>query len=391
MPKEVRTIYITFNGITDPLGQSQVLPYLEDLSKHGIKFYLISLEKNLGKAKELSNYVQNLGITWYRLKYFKFYFLGIVVNVIQCRLLSIYLLLFKKIKIVHARSYAPLFSVLFLKKFFQFKLIFDMRGFWPEELADSGRIKRSSIYYKILKFLERKSILSSDQIITLTPEAKEILEDNYKGHKLKVAWMPTCVDVDRFVNKNPVYNNDKFVVVYSGSLWTYYNMPAMADFFKTLKSKISNAHFLVLGNNETEKLHALFSEKGLDREDYTVLSLASKDVPSYLSDSNLGISFIYDYYSKKAAFPTKLAEYLASGLPVVANAQSDFIKDLVESNKVGLILDKFNDDTYQKAAEDLLALLNDKDLKSRCVQTAEKYLGSKVCINKYLDIYRELE
>jgi glycosyltransferase involved in cell wall biosynthesis len=388
MPEKINTIYITFNGITDPLGQSQVLPYLEDLSKNNIKFYLISLEKNLKKAKELSDDIEKLSISWYRLKYFKFHFLGMIINVIQCSLLSFYLLAVKKIKIVHARSYTPIFSVFLFKKIFNFKLIFDMRGFWPEELADSGRIKYNSIYYKILKFLERKSILASDYIVMLTPESKAIIEGAYAGKK--VAWMPTCVDKNRFKNEEKISIEDKFVMVYSGSLWTFYDMPAMVDFFKVLKSKIANAHFLILGNNDSHKLHTVFLEKGIDKKDYTVMTVKSKDVPKYLSGSDLGISFIYDYYSKKAAFPTKLAEYFMSGLPVVANAQSKFIKELVEYNKVGVILEKFNDEYYQKAAKDLMLLLKDKDLKNRCTQVAEKYLDKNVCINKYLDIYREL-
>jgi len=389
MNKKIKTIYITFNGITDPLGQSQVLPYLESLSKNGIKIYLISLEKNLKKAEELSKSIENIGISWYRLKYFKFYSLGMIANMIQCFFLSLYLLLFKKIKIIHARSYPPVFSVLLLKKIFNFKLIFDMRGFWPEELVDSGRIKNSSVYYKVLKFLERKSLLSSDYVVTLTPEAKEIIESNYVGKK--TVWMPTCVDKNKFENIEPVYVNDKFVMVYSGSLWTFYNMFSMADFFNALKTKVKNAHFLILANNDTEKLHGLFLEKKIDKKDYTILTLESKDVPKYLSGAKMGISFIYDYPSKKAAFPTKLAEYLACGLPVVANAQSKFIKELVENNKIGVIMDKFDNISCQSAAEKILLLLEDKDLRERCSKTAEKYLGKNVCIDKYLDIYKELE
>ena len=74
MSEKINTIYITFNGITDPLGQSQVLPYLEELSKNGVNFYLISLEKDLNKSKELLKDIEGLGIKWYRLKYFKFSF-----------------------------------------------------------------------------------------------------------------------------------------------------------------------------------------------------------------------------------------------------------------------------------------------------------------------------
>ena len=38
-------LYISYDGMTDPLGQSQVLPYLTGLSKKGFNIILISFEK----------------------------------------------------------------------------------------------------------------------------------------------------------------------------------------------------------------------------------------------------------------------------------------------------------------------------------------------------------
>lgn len=40
-----RVLYLSYDGMTDPLGQSQVLPYLVGLSKQGYQFTLISFEK----------------------------------------------------------------------------------------------------------------------------------------------------------------------------------------------------------------------------------------------------------------------------------------------------------------------------------------------------------
>src|SRR5205814_6316570 len=35
-------LYISYNGMLDPLGQSQVIPYLKELSKLGVRFTLLS-------------------------------------------------------------------------------------------------------------------------------------------------------------------------------------------------------------------------------------------------------------------------------------------------------------------------------------------------------------
>jgi hypothetical protein len=50
-----RVLYISYDGMTDPLGQSQVLPYLSALSSQNFRFTIISFEKKarLKKEKEI--------------------------------------------------------------------------------------------------------------------------------------------------------------------------------------------------------------------------------------------------------------------------------------------------------------------------------------------------
>lgn len=389
--KKINYLYITFTGLADPLGRSQVLPYIDGLCKRGVTIFLISLEKEKTSKKnsDLKKELKERGIIWYELKYFKLGFLGMIINILQSFLVSFIVIIFKNIKIIHTRAYPPTFSILLLKNIFGLKLIFDMRGFWPEELVDVGRIKNNAFIFNCLKFFEKISILSSDKIITLTPESREVIKTKYKTDC--VDWMPTCVDIDKFSTSERISFNNKFVLVYSGSLWSYYNMPAMVDFFIALKNKINNAHFLILGNNEPDGLNALFLEKGLVKDDYTILTLSSQDVPKYLNSCNLAISFIYDRYSKKASFPTKIAEYLASGLPVVINTQSRAISDLIISNKLGIVIKDLGVGVLEKAAEKIGAFVADSSIKKRCRQVAQKHLASSVCVDKYYKIYQELK
>jgi len=50
-----KILYISYDGMTDPLGQSQVLPYLAGLSGQGYEFTLLSFEKK--KRFEVSGQV----------------------------------------------------------------------------------------------------------------------------------------------------------------------------------------------------------------------------------------------------------------------------------------------------------------------------------------------
>jgi hypothetical protein len=46
-----RVLYISYDGMTDPLGQSQVLPYLSALASQGYKFTIVSFEKSNASKK----------------------------------------------------------------------------------------------------------------------------------------------------------------------------------------------------------------------------------------------------------------------------------------------------------------------------------------------------
>lgn len=52
--KDQRVIYISYNGATEPVSQSQVIPYLKALSRTGYSFDLVTFEK---KRHSLFDYV----------------------------------------------------------------------------------------------------------------------------------------------------------------------------------------------------------------------------------------------------------------------------------------------------------------------------------------------
>src|SRR5438067_13785526 len=40
-----RVLFISYNGMLDPLGQTQVIPYLRELGRRGVRFTLLSFER----------------------------------------------------------------------------------------------------------------------------------------------------------------------------------------------------------------------------------------------------------------------------------------------------------------------------------------------------------
>ena len=74
MGNQKKVLFISYDGMTDPLGQSQVLPYLLGLSKYGYKVFLLSCEKRepFEQGKEITNnLIKDSGIVWIPVYYTK--------------------------------------------------------------------------------------------------------------------------------------------------------------------------------------------------------------------------------------------------------------------------------------------------------------------------------
>ena len=124
-----RVLYISYNGMLDPLGQSQVIPYLKELSRAGVRFTLLSFEgakaytpKGRERCEQLRAELTKSAIDWHFLRYHKrpslpatFY------DVLAGIRYAGRLVRNKKIEMVHARSHIPATIALRLKRRFGLK------------------------------------------------------------------------------------------------------------------------------------------------------------------------------------------------------------------------------------------------------------------------------
>ena len=144
--------YLTFDGILDPLGKSQILPYLEKCKyNHNITIFSLEKKKKLKDNKKKYFYK---GFNW------KFQIFNESKNIIVK--LFFYTKLFFKInnqlmgnnyEIIHCRGLLPgLFGYLF-KSIYKKKIIFDMRSFWVDERIESLKNSKMKSYALTQKFL----------------------------------------------------------------------------------------------------------------------------------------------------------------------------------------------------------------------------------------------
>ncbi|HWT03639.1 MAG TPA: glycosyltransferase [Pyrinomonadaceae bacterium] len=373
-----RALFISYNGMLDPLGQSQVIPYLRELSRQeGLRFTLLSFERapafepeGVEACESLRRQLAEDDIEWHRLRYHQTPSLpATAYDVFAGARLARELVRCNRIEVVHARAHVPAAVALSLKKKFGVKLIFDVRGLMAEEYADAGHWREGSFRYRLTKRMERRCFAAADGVVTLTETIWPIIKewDGLRGRRVAHEVIPCCADLDRFrfdaeqraARRRELGVEDAFVLVYSGSIGGWYLTEEMADFFAALLKVRADAHFLWLTPAGHDRVHALMRERNVAAGSYTVRASAPRDVPSYLSAADAGVAFIKRCFSKLASSPTKTAEYLACGLPVVINAGVGDSDLLITEERVGALVADLNEDGYRRAASELFGMLAD--------------------------------
>ena len=397
----IKSLYISYNGMTEPIVKSQVIPYLRELSKKDIKFYLLTFEKvKLTKDEKLSiknKIKKETGIEWFSLSYHKKPTVpATIFDIMMGIFYSLIIVLRHNVDVIHARAITSALIGYPIAKLFFKKFIFDTRGIDSEEYVDAGTWRRGGIKHRMVSFAEKVLVGTSDWVIVLTERFLKILQNNQKDKKINFTVIPCAVDTNRFSpaqeEKFPPGLNlkGKFIISYIGSLGTWYMLDEMIDFFKVLKENIENAHFLILTQSDKNFVRKILKDKNLNENDFTLSSVEHDKVPEYLSFCKVGIFFIRPMFSKLSSSPTKFGEYLSSGLPVVINHDIGDTDVITEKNKVGVVINGFNTKDYHVAVSELKNLLNDKNIALRCRQTAEKKLSLSSAVSSYHNVYRKL-
>jgi glycosyltransferase involved in cell wall biosynthesis len=396
----LRTLYICYFGLRQPLVQTQVLPYLRQLSRSGIKVHLLTFEPELSKnwnAEQINARQAQLdgeGIRWFHLPYHKSPSLpATLYDIFAGARFAVNLARRESIDVLHARAHVPMAMALLALRIRPFKLIFDIRGLMAEEYLDSGIWKEQSLPFRLVKRLERAGIERADQIVVLTERMRAWLISQQLKSPEQIQVIPCCVDFQRFAQtQSGPKNSDRFEIVYAGSLIGLYLVEEMGRFFKALKSLQPDAFLRILSVSPPEQGANALRRAGLDDKDFEILAVSPEHVPFHLSGARLGVSFRKATFAQIAASPTKIPEYLAAGLPVICNLGIGDMDELVANEGVGVVLYSFDADHYQEAAAQALKLSEDPQIPTRCRAVAETFFDLETVGGpKYVELYRRLE
>lgn len=403
-----KILFISYDGMTDPLGQSQVIPYLQGLSKKGFQFYLLSCEKPEAYIKNkdaVHQILKGYAIEWHPIPYTKKPpVLSTLKDVFRLSKKAKEIHHLHSIDIVHTRPGIPALIGLMLKKKFGVKFLHDIREFYADSRVEGGIWNMNNplfrMIYKYFKKKEEEEIAVCDGIVCLTHAAEKITiaSPTYrKGTPLKV--IPCSADLELFNHNNiskeqqqQLQNelgitDEDFVVSYLGSVGGWYLTNEMIRFCKMVVDKKQSAKFLFISPHLHSVIEAEAVKHGIPPDKIIIKHGKRNEVPLLLSLSNYSLFFIKPCFSKLSSSPTKHGEIMAMGIPVVTNSGVGDVKEIVETYHSGFVVNEFSDKEFNTVIDKMLSTTPDKALIRN--GASEIYsLEKAVC--SYEDLYQRI-
>jgi len=269
-----------------------------------------------------------------------------LVNFINCISIFVYSL-FWKCNSYYAQGISAAFPIILLKKtILPIKLITDVHGVLPEEHF----YKNSS--FNDLEFqklgLKEKQVLECSDLIFLVSNR---LFEHYKlKYSLNLSNSLVVPCLTNYQSESPPLNstctpsllndinNDRLIFTYVGSFRQYQLVDQTFETFLKIKSKIQNAYFLII-TNHVSNFENKAREQNISDSDYKIVSINQNEVQNYLHYTDIGFLLRDNSIVNKVASPTKFAEYLMAGVPVITTNFVGDYSSIVKTKRIGYVIE----------------------------------------------------
>lgn len=369
---DARISYLTMNSILDGVGASQVLPYLKLVSEDGYRVRLMSFESGTpARPQGIAR-----AVDWHPA--------SSSAPAIQRLRASHQFARQSRSTVLHARSDLPALSAIAAR---HPRWIWDMRALWRDQRMVLGSLRRGSVAERSMRTVEHQASARASAIVVLADAVIPVLRARHGPQAAKKAVViPTAVDTERFV-PSPTTSGGAIDVLLSGSLNGFYDGEVMVRFLHALKG-LRPVKSRWVGASEHSPWYGV-----LVRELDSVRGSAPfEKMPSIVATSDLGLIVCRDDAGPAltAAMPTKVAEFLSCGRPIVVSKGLGDLDDLIDRYRCGVVIEGRSDAAMHAATNELVDLLSDRDLSARCRACAMEHFDLRSNVRRLEGVYRGL-
>ncbi len=403
-------LYVSFDGVLQPLGFSQVVRVIVALARHGFPYHLLSVERtrdieDRANVEHVRSTLSRFGVGWTAI--------GVDLNGSAARSAEAFarmsasvlrIVRRSRIALVHARGYQSALVAEAAKRLTDIPYLFDARGCWIEERPEWFSTPSS---YAAGKFVERHLYRDAKAVVTLTAlHAREVVDGAFgRRDATRVIVVPTCADYHEFgiSSSRPAKPSsstvvpldiqrrlrDKNVIAIVGSLNRSYATDSALRLAGFACEASDTAHLLVLTQQREAYVDAL-SHTGMSPDRFTVASARHDEMPQWVHWIDWGILLLPDLAAKRGSMPTKLAEFFAAGVrPIVHGCNVEMMKWVRRAGS-GFVLDSIDDSCVRMAAKRVVDTAPDAETIARARDITAPHFGLQAGVERYATLLRAI-
>jgi glycosyltransferase involved in cell wall biosynthesis len=209
--------------------------------------------------------------------------------------------------------------------------------------------------------------------------------------------IPTCVDLQRFAPrpKDPELVSrlgltGALVIGCVGTMSNWYMRDEMLAYLALVARSLEQSRIVLVTREDHETLRRNAQAAGIPPRALVITSAPFSDMPRFTSLFDAGVFFIRPSLSKRGSAATKLAEFLACGVPVIINDGVGDSGAIVRAGGAGLVLSSLDEESFAQSLPQMRNLLADLGVRGRCRRVATDMFDLDRAVERYAALYRRL-
>lgn len=403
-------LYLTFDGVLQPLAYSQVVRVLVRLGQRGFDYRLLSLERpehleDGARVARLRGELESAGVLWFPIPSAPMRVASRALSTVRRALsAAARIVRSERIRLVHARGYQSAGVAAALLRTHGVPYIFDARGCWIEERAAPGEWFGGALSYAAGKLVEQRLFRDAAAVVTLTElQATDVREGIFGPPGKPVIVVPTCADYDAFYicERRPGRPSagipeavrsrleGKLVVGLVGSLNRSYEPARTMELVRAILDRRADAHLLVLSSQERE-YRDLLAATGIADDRVTLTSAPHDRMTEWVHWIDWAPTLLGKSVAKRGSMPTKLAEFFAAGVRPIHHGCNEEAASWVRRAGSGIVLDELSRGAIEDAASAASAAPLDVQLLYRARARTAPHFSLASGVERYAALLKTL-